>query len=34
LFENNNVARKLYESIGFVTNGYAFEDENDMELSI
>lgn len=34
LFDNNDAARKLYEKIGFAPNGYAFEDEYDMEMSI
>ena len=34
LFEKNEVARKLYEKVGFVPNGFVFEDEYDMEMSI
>ena len=34
LFEKNEVARKLYEKVGFVSNGFVFEDEYDMEMSI
>jgi diamine N-acetyltransferase len=34
LFDSNDVARKLYEKAGFIANGYSFEDEYDMELSI
>lgn len=34
LFEKNEVARKLYEKVGFIPNGFVFEDEYDMEMSI
>jgi RimJ/RimL family protein N-acetyltransferase len=34
LFEKNEVAWKLYEKVGFVPNGFVFEDEYDMEMSI
>ena len=34
LFEKKEMARKLYEKVGFVPNGFVFEDEYDMEMSI
>ena len=34
LFDGNDSARKLYEKVGFAPNGYVFEDEYDMEMSI
>jgi RimJ/RimL family protein N-acetyltransferase len=34
LFEKNYAARKLYEKAGFTPNGFAFEDEYDMEMNI
>ena len=34
LFEKNDAARMLYEKAGFAPNGFAFEDEYDMEMGI
>ena len=34
LYENNDAARKLYEKAGFAPNGFVFEDEYDMEMSL